>query len=178
MSNIFKLWLGVAIVAVIAVGAYWFPKVQNLVGTSPVGTTSQTAKFYSTVFSLAGTASSTSILNQSANDYYVTSIKIGCESIGTSQTYLTGAGLSKLTLTVATSSTGSPISNNANANTVGAGSTTISTSTPNFTIASSTTVNSQSSLVNNIWTAGSYMTFYLNATNTATCTLGVDAFSS
>ena len=150
--------------------------VQNF-SASPAGTTSQTAKFFSVVANLGtpgANATSSSILNTSANDYYVKSMNVGCETVGTSQTAYTGAGLASLTVKAATTSTAAPASN---ANTNLAGSITISTTTPNF-VEASTTASSGSNSVNYIWASGAYMTFTTNATNTAACTFGVEAFSS
>lgn len=168
---------------VIAVGAYWFPKAemaQQLAGTSTAGTTGQTAKLYTIAANLSApgaNATSSSILNTSANDLYVTSIKAGCEVVGTSRTAYTGAALAALTLTVSTTSTAAPAA--AGANLVGQSTMTLGTSTPQFVDASSTAGGpSGSVMVNNVWAPGSYMTFQTNATNTAQCTFGVEAFTS
>ncbi len=147
------------------------------VGTSAAGSTFDTAKQASITVDMSAVATSSSILNSSTNDRFVTGVKIGCESVGTSQSYVTGSAIAKLTLTVATTSTASPVTTRSNTNVVGV--VDLATSTPNFVTASSTTALAASaSAVNNIWLAGSYMTFYTNATNTAQCTFGVDYFSS
>lgn len=152
--------------------------------TAPQGATYLTGNWAGVTVNLAapGTnATSSSILNNSTNDYYVTAIKVGCEGVGSSNTAYVGGGLSALTLKVSTSSTAAPavLANN---NLVGVGAMTIGTSTPTFVEASSTAStalpNTGSSLVANIWPANTYMTFTVNATNTATCTFGVDYISS
>ena len=144
------------------------------------------AKFAGIVINLASAganATSSSILNTSTNDYYVTAIKAGCEAVGTSLTAYTGAGLSVLTLSVGTSTTPAPVV--VPSNLIGP-ALTIATSSKFFAVASSTAVGGttsgntgNASLVGaQIWPAGSYMTFWFNATNTAICSVGVDVFSS
>lgn len=171
--------------AVIAVGVYggyvqlFGGNGQTAVGTSAQGTTFGTAKFAGVAANLSApgaNATSSSILNTDANDRYITSIKVGCEGVGTSQTAFTGAGLSALTLSVATSSTAAPATNG-NANVVGGGAITISTSTAQFAISSSTSPTGNSK-VYFIWAAGSYLTFTTNATNTALCTFGSEYIPS
>lgn len=177
---------GIVLVLVASIGgAYFFPKVTELaVGTSAAGSTFNTAKYAGIAINLAapGTnATSSSILNSDANDRYVTAVKAGCEVLGTSKTAYTGTGLAALTLSIATSSTAAPAANG-NANIVGSTALTLATSTGNFVTASSTASNGASTpgsvLPNNIWLAGSYMTFTANATNTAVCTVGVDYIGS
>ena len=183
MTTISKSLLAFAVVGALAGLIAFFnvspfrTAVENTFGASPAGTTSQTAKYFSVVANLGlpgANATSSSVLNSSANDLYVTSFKVGCEALGTSRTAYTGTGLVGLTVTAATSSTASPASNS---NTNSAGLITIGTSTPNF-VESSSTASTGSNSVNYIWSAGSYMTFTTNATNTAACTFGVEAFSS
>lgn len=186
MSTIQK-WIAALIVTVAIAGAYFFPQsqtiIQQLAGASPAGTTGQTAKLFTVVANLSApgaNATSSSILNTSANDYYINAIKAGCEVVGTSRTAYTGAALAALTLTVSTTTTSAPAA--AGANIVGSTAMTLGTSTPQFVEASSTASNGAttpgSALVNNIWASGSYLTFQTNATNTAQCTFGVEAFSS
>lgn len=186
MSTITKGLLGFGVVAgVFGLAAFFgytpflkvVDNVMQVAGTTPQGGTTSTAHFYSIAALLAApgaNATSSSILNTTGNDLYVTSFKAGCELVGTSQTAYTGAGLAALTVKAATSSTVAPVSNS-NLNL--AGSITIATTTANF-LESSTTAATGVSTVNYLWSAGSYMTFTTNATNTAQCTFGVDAFSS
>lgn len=159
-----------------------FVKMVQTLGTSPQGTTSSTAKFFSVAVSLTSpgaNATSSSIQNTSSNDYYISSLKSGCESVGTSQTAYTGLGLASLKVTVATTSTAAPSTWPAGTNVIGGSSLTIGTSTPNFGVSSSTIPGPTGvSTTSIIWAAGSYLTFMTNATNTAQCTFGVEAFSS
>lgn len=185
MNKTYKNNILVFVVAVIIglIVGYSFAPVQvENVSTSPAGTQSSTANFYSITVDMSQVATTSSILNTSSNDKFVTGIRAGCESIGTSKTYTTGSGLAILTLTVATSSTASPVTTRTNTQIVGGSAITISTSTANFVISSSTAIGPVeaygSSAVNNIWASGSYMTFYTNATNTAHCTFGVDTINS
>lgn len=148
----------------------------QLAGTTPSGGTTSTSHFYSIAVNLVApgaNATTSSILNSSANDYYITSMDVGCEGIGYSRGPA-GSGYASLVVTAATSSTANPV---INSNTNGAGIVTIATSTPTFVEASST-ASTGSSFTNYIWAAGSYLTFTTNATNTALCTFGVKAFSS
>jgi hypothetical protein len=174
----YKTLIGAVVILVIGfgLGHYFFQPASF--GSTPAGNTFNTAKQASIVVSLLNATSS--ILNSSGNDYYITAVKAGCENVGTSQTVFTGAGLAKLLLSVATTSTANPSAQGTNL--IGQTTLTISTSTPQFVVASSTTSSGTtsigSSVINNIWPTGSYITFTTNATNTAACTLGVDYFSS
>lgn len=187
MSNakIFGAFVVAAVLALVLIGGYYYPAAPAQIapvmyaGTSPQGATFNTAHFGGIAAILAApgvNATSSSVLNTSSSDYYVTSIKIGCEGVGTSQTAYTGTGLAALTLKVATSSTAAPATNG-NTNLVGGGSITIATSTTNFTLSTSTAAGGSTN-VYTIWPAGAYLTFTTNATNTASCTFGADYFSS
>lgn len=147
------------------------------VGTTTAGGTTSTAQFYSIAIDMTALATSSSILNPTGNDLYVTSIQVGCEGIGTSKSYLTGSSIASLTFTAATSSASTPVTTPPTTYAVGGGSTNISTSTGTFLI-SSTTASTGSTAITNIWPASAYMTFYHNATSTGACTAGVHAFSS
>lgn len=153
------------------------PMVQQLAG-SPVGTTFNTAKIAAINWTLGTGATTTSILNTDASDRYILSLEMGCQSVGTSQTPLTGAGLLALTVKAATTSTAAPavISNT---NIVGNSGFTLGTSSAQFVISSSTAAGPGGfSGVANVWLAGSYMTFWSNATNTAACVTGVRYLAS
>lgn len=176
----------VSIVLVIAIVLGFVYKLSNGVsvtaGTSPTGATFNDAKLALIVMAPAtGTATSSSVLNNTSNDWYVTSIKAGCEKLGTSFTAYTGAALANLTLSIATSSTVGPATNG-NGNLVGLGVVNIATTTGNFTEASSTAStavpNTGSTAINNVWAAGSYETFTFNATTTGVCSVGLEYFSS
>ncbi len=177
----------VILVIGVVIGAKYFgPKPTINVGTTPAGATFGDAKTAVVVMNLGNlsatgipqaNATSSTILNSSPNDYYITTIKGACQNIGTSFSAYAGAGITSggLNFRVATSATAAP---NA-APTAGIVSgliVPISTTTTYFSFASSTTgVNATSTI---IWTAGSYLTFTTNATNTALCSFGVDYFSS
>lgn len=171
----------VGVVVLLAIyGAYQYPIVQQLAGAAPQGATYSGVAGQSIVVNLAApgaNATSSSILNTSSNDYYVTAIRAACNGVGTSQTAYTGTGLVALTLTVATTSTAAPATLPTATNKVGNSTLTIATSTGTFVVASSTAVLPGSTLINNIWASGSYMTFTTNATNTAICTFGADYMS-
>lgn len=181
MTKYILSFVGALVIAAAIYGAYQYPQVPQILGTTSQGGQSSTANYYSVAANLASpgaNATSSSILNTSTNDRYVSSIKTGCGNVGSSKTAYTGAGLAALTLSVATSSTAAPATNG-NTNYVGGGSITIGTSTAQFAISTSTigaSVGSNAAYI--MWKAGSYMTFTFNATNTAACTVGVEAFSS
>ena len=180
MDTNYKIAFGAIIAVVVAVaiyGAYLYPKAAQPLGTTAVGGTFGTAKFAGVAMtpSTAGLATS-SITNGSTNDYYVKSIEVGCEGVGTSKVLYTGGGLANLTLEAATTSNGII---NSNTNYVGGGAFNIGTTSTWFVEASSTANATVGSiLMNNIWPAGTQMTFSFNATNTAACTVGVSYISS
>lgn len=158
--------------------------VMNVAG-SPAGSTFNTAKYAGKVVvpATAGAdATTTSILNSDAGDRYITGVRVGCETVGTSKTAYSGAGLASLTLTIGTSSAANPATASSLGSTVGGTALTIGTSTAFYAISSSTTgVNNAVAGTNNIaniWAAGSYLSAQFNATNTAACTWGVDYIGS
>lgn len=161
----------VGIVAVLAlIGAYYFPQFQTSVGASPTGTTWGTARIASINWSLAShLATSTSLYNYDTQPRIIESSFVTCESMGTSKTAYTGAGLANLIIRAATTTTEAPaVITNAN---YAANYATVATSTAVLLTASSTegVINGYS----RIWPAGTYLTFWSNATNTAQCTVGV-----
>lgn len=174
---------GIVIVLGLAIaGGYYFPKFQAV--GSPAGSTFNTAKFAGVVALLStpgANGTSSSILNGDTSDRYITALKAGCQVLGTSKTAYSGAALAALTVSVATSSTSGPATNS-NTNVVGTTAMTIGTSTPQFVSASSTASNGStapgSAYISNVWSAGSYLTFTTNATNTAMCTFGADYIGS
>ena len=159
------------LVAAAIVGGYFFPlsqTVTRIVG-SPVGSTFGDAKLAAINISPSTGATSTSILNTDGSDRYITTFEGACSNVGTSLTPLTGAGLASLTLTAATTSTATPA---VNPNSNSAFVATVATSSTIYIQASSTQQLSGTP-VNDVWKAGSYLSFYFNATNTAACTVGV-----
>ena len=175
----------IAIVSVLIAGAivggYFYPQnITRMIVGAPTGSTYNSATAAAIVVNLANTTTngtSSSIQNTSTSDWYINSLDVGCENIGTSQTAYTGAGLASLTLSVATSATAAPAVN-ANTNKVGNSTITIGTSTTVFAISSSTTATNGSASVNIIWPSGSYLNFFTNATNSAVCTFRAAYFSS
>lgn len=173
------------VVGIIALAGLYYPIANNVAGTSTTGSTFSTAKFAAIAVNLASpgaNGTTSSVLNTDANDRYVSSIKVGCEGVGTSLTAYTGAGLASLTLFAATSSTATPANNAFNTNKLGGGNLTIGTSTTTFVEGSSTTqaggTAGNNAAAYSVWPSGTYMVFTTNATNTALCTFGVDYFAS
>lgn len=141
--------------------------------SSAVGTTFNTAKVAQINFSPAtASATSTSILNTDESDRYVESAYVACGSVGTSQTAYTGAGLAALVFTAGTTTANAPATPTASA--LQSMLVTVSTSTTDSFIATTT----YTSPFSRRWNAGSYMTFFSNATNTAACTVGVHYLAS
>lgn len=146
------------------------------------GNTARQANIYGVNLATPGAnATSSSILNPTGQDVYITAFKAGCTGIGSSNTAYTGSGLAALTVKLATTSTAAP-ANITNANLIGGAGVIIATSTPQFMIASTTSAGTAaapgSGAIYGIWTANSYITFQVNATNSAVCTFGVDYFQS
>lgn len=178
--NTKQLWGAVAVVAagILLYGAYQYPAPSTsptVSGTGTAGTTQNTAKYAGVVMTPStASATSTTITNNDGTDRYIISTELGCEGLGTSLTAYTGAGLAALTLGVATSSSASPTQYKP---TIQVGSITIATSVPPFLFASSSAITATTSYAA-VWAAGSSMQFAFNATNTATCTVGVHYISS
>lgn len=147
--------------------------IQQIAG-SPVGSTFNTAKVAASVMAPAtASATSTSLLNSDASDRYILDVFANCASVGTSQTYLTGAGLTTAgwLLIVSTSSASTQTAPNANA-----WGLSIATTTPNsFNITGAATT---TPAINRVWATGSYLQFTFNATNTASCIPGVHYLAS
>lgn len=147
---------------------------QFTAGSSPTGSTFGTAKLAAITMALAGsTGTTTSIQNTDSNDRLVTASHAACEGVGTSQTAGSGSGLANLTFSVgttslnfasATTTTPAPWAKIAVFN--------VATNTINAEVSSTTLATATSSNAI-VWPAGTYMTFWWNATNTATCTVGV-----
>ena len=181
MPTSFKIFIGAVVVVLVAgaiAGGYFYPKLTQSFGTSPQGATFSTEKTAAVAINLSApgaNATSTSILNTDSNDRYVSSAHIGCENVGTSKTAYTGTGLANLQLSVGTTTTAAPgvfssaeaIMSNLN----------LATATQGMLVSSSSLLTATSTYAT-IWPSNTYMTFFFNATNTATCTVGVDYFGS
>jgi hypothetical protein len=167
----------VAFVAGLWIGVRYLGSTQTqLAGSSPTGSTYQGATLPAITMNLSvPTGTTTSISNNSGNDQYVTSVDVGCEKVGSSNTAYTGTGLANLQLTIGTSS--APVTANFVPSIAVASNFNISTSTPNFVLASSSPSIATSSN-GLIWNAGSVLVISFNATNTAQCTVGVGTIGS
>lgn len=149
----------------------------NVISGSSAGATFNTAKFAAIVWQPGnvgtqtnGAATTTSLFNGDASDRIITNLTYSCSGVGSSNTAYTGAGLASLIFTAATSSASVPNSitvTNALLN------TNIATSSTELFVASTTPGLTGSAFVRR-WAAGSYLTFSSNATNTATCAIGVN----
>lgn len=171
------LGIGIVLAVIVAVGGYFYPKFSPSLGAS-AGSTFLSAKFAGIVANLANpgaNATSSSILNTDAGNRYVTGFRYGCSNVGTSKTAYTGAGLANLQITVGTTSTAAPAAIPSQAFLI-ANALNISTTSVNTASGSSTPTVALGNAT--IWPTGSYMTFWVNATNTAVCTFGVDYIGS
>jgi len=177
MTNLQRLVIGVIAVGAIlgsvaffGLSPYGKQVVQEVAG-SPVGTNFQDAKLPAVTFSLLN-STSTSILNPFGQTVYVLGPDVACNGVGSSQTVYTGAGLASLTMLIGTSSIAASSANGNFSPWAEVGNLTIATSSSQFLLASSTTQTATST--NAIqWPVNTYMYFQTNATNTATCTVGV-----
>jgi hypothetical protein len=178
----FKIVSTVVIAVILGVsiyGAYQYPKLPVSFGTSTQGGTGSTARQFNVygvnLAAPGNNATSSSVLNNTGNDLYVTGVKIGCEGVGTSKTAYTGTGLAALTVTVGTTTFAATSSASL---TPIATAITMATGSVDFLSASSTQILAGNAQYLDIWNAGTYMNFFTNATNTAVCTFGVDTTSS
>lgn len=121
----------------------------------------------------ASATSSSSLINSDGNDRVITSADVMCSGLGTSLTAYTGAALSSLIFSIATTSTSAPIALG-NSNFIYNG--TIATSSVTFYDASSTPGLTSSSQigVNRRWPTSTYLTVTSNATNTAACVVNIN----
>jgi len=163
--NYLKIGFGIVVLAAILFLGVTYPKF--VIPTGTVGATFGSAKIAAiNITPATADATSSSILNGDANGRWILSGFTSCTGMGSSQTYLTGAGLASLKLQAATTSV---------ANLGLQGSTnlainqTVGTSTE-FSNNSTTTINAN---VLAFWAPNTYLTFTFNATNTAACTTGV-----
>jgi hypothetical protein len=168
-----KLIAGVVatIVGFLVIAGLFLPIQSGLFGNSPVDTQFGTKKIAAISWNLSsGTATSTSIYNSDQNDRIIDSSFVSCSGVGTSRTAYTGAGLAALTLRAATTTADSPATlTNTN---YAVNYASISTSTPwSYTTSSTEPV---LGVYGRVWPSGTYLTFTANATNTATCVVGVN----
>jgi len=160
----------VAILAVLAIATFLLSKKPVSSGSAGVGATFNSAKIAEiNMTPSTGTATSTSIYNGDDDDRIVTDAFASCSGIGTSYTAYTGTGLTSagLLLKAATTTTSAPASVT---NTNLAMSISIATTTPSDMYVATSTYGTA---YWQRWGAGTYMTFFTNATNTAACSIGV-----
>ncbi len=166
--------MGIILVVIGAVIGYGLPHSSQQVivqGVSSAGVTTVTAKYYSVTMAPAtAAATSTSLLNTDGTDRMIQDLTTGCTSVGTSLTFLTGAGLLSNGFNVKAATT-TTSANGLQGNTSNIFSNIISTSTPSQFVSSSTVPFPTD--VTRIWPTGTYLTFLFSATNTAACTVGV-----
>lgn len=175
----FKLLAALVVVVVIAIGAdFVIPQpvktiVQQL-GSN--GGTQSTQKVLAARQWDMSTGTTTSIQNNTGSDVFATNVQYSCTGVGSSQVGFTGAGLAAVTFKAATTSTSltasTPTVNTLVSNTNLAANLTFSTSSPLLMVASST-LSAGGSVLGSWIKAGSYLTFFTNATNTAVCNVGV-----
>lgn len=172
-----KTILSIIVVVCLGVGAllghsFW-PSYQ-LGASSAVDTVQNTAKIASIVMApTTASATSSSIYNGDSTDRIIESSFVSCNTVGTSRTAYTGAGLASWLYRAATTSTAAPA---VLSNTNYAMNITVSTSTADAYTASST--EPVLGAAGRVWASGSYLTFQPNATNTATCVVGVHYLAS
>jgi hypothetical protein len=139
---------------------------------SVAGVTNSTARLASVVAAppTTATATTTSLYNGDGVDRAITDAFAYCTGVGTSRTYLTGAGLAALTVQMSTST----IAGDAKRNTNYPATFTVATSSAwaweNYLGTSATDMNL-------VWPSATYLNITFNATNTAACTIGVHYLS-
>lgn len=150
--------------------------VMQVVGSNG-GTNTSTKQLEAVSWDLS-TGTSTSVYVPS--NLTASQFQLSCTGVGTSYTAYTGAGLASVTITAATTSAShtadTPTSNTSVSNTNNVVSTTLATSSTITTIASTTQSVGGAAGVSQLVLGGSYLTFSTNATNTAVCNIGVQAF--
>lgn len=175
MTN--KIIYGVIGVVVLA-GAFFIGKsfsTTTVIGgaVSLVGVSNNSGRLASvTMAPLTAAATTTSILNSGGTDRAITSSFAYCTGVGTSNTFITGAGLAALQLQMATTSTGG---GGLLGNTNYASNLTVATSSAWSYVASTT--EATPNYMGRLWPANSYLSIAFNATNTAACTVGVNYLS-
>lgn len=198
MKNLkLNIVIGWIIVGIAIIGGYFFPKYKvgsgAVAGTnSGAGVTNSSAKLYTTTFSPSSpSATSTTLTNTDATDRIIISGIVTCVNATTSYTAYTGSGLAKWLIQIATTSgsiTGALADVNSNyaMNITVPTSTNVSGANANPGVASPQLGNTYSAsstegilpYTSRIWPTGVGLTVSSNATNTASCTVGVNTISS
>jgi hypothetical protein len=161
--------LSLIVVALIAIGAYFYPQAKSLVGgVSSSGSYTNVATWALVNFvPSAANGTSTSILNSGASDRAITSSYAFCTN-NTTSIGPTSPGIASLTLQAATTSVASQgLQGSANYIV----NVNISTTTTSSYVSTSTEGVITGSA--RIWPVNTYLTFNFNATTTAACTIGV-----
>ncbi len=162
------LYVSLIVVALLAIGAYFYPKSSSLVGAaSPSGSTNCGRFGCEVSFTPNGTnGSSTSMLNNFGSDEFIVQSDISCENVGTA-----GQPVSAWTLQAATTTVNA---NGLQGNTNYAlNLSSIATSSTAVYVASTT--EGVLTGFSRIWPQNTYMTFNFNATSsTAVCGLGME----
>lgn len=109
--------------------------------------------------------------NNSGQDFAIRATDITCQGLGTSLTAYTGAGLTNLVFKMATSSTNNVTNNVADINTNYSANMTVSTTT--ITTYQATSTDGVIQGTSKVWPNGTYLIASSNATNTASCAIGV-----
>jgi hypothetical protein len=173
MNNYLKAVLVVIVLGAITWAGITYPQfVQPTGAASPVATTFNDAKVAAINFSpLATPATTTSILNSDGGDRLIIDGFVACTGIGTfTNSPAAGGGpLANWTFLAATTSASTPANISALTNFVL--NSNVATSTPVNYVA--TTTNPVLGNAGRIWASGSYLTFWVNATSTAACNVGV-----
>lgn len=152
---------------------YVFSHKSDIVTTvSPAGTTGTSGKYYSQTISLtSSSATTTSMYNNSGFDFAVRAVDVMCQSVGTSKTAYSGSGLATLNFKIATSSSSAVTGTVSDVNTNYMANINIGTSTVDSYNA--TTTEGVIAGTSKIWPNGTYSIISSNATNTASCAVGI-----
>ncbi len=172
MKNSTIISVAVALLVGVIIGYMSTHQDASVMTISPAGTTGTSGKYYSKAISLTdASGTTTSMFNNSGQDFAVRATDVMCQGLGTSLTAYTGTGLAGLTFSFATSSTNTVTGNVAQINTNYSAVINVSTSTVNSYQATST--EGVITGTTRVWPSGTYMIASANATNTAACALGI-----
>lgn len=162
-------WVAIVLVAALAIGAYFYPKVQPFLG-SAAGSTFNDAKIAAIDMSPAtSAASTTSILNTDSSARWLDSAVVACTGVATSGTSVASLSVQAATSTIA----GAGLAGNTNLalNITVSTSTAFSQNATTTVVAGANTGGSNASLY--YWPSGTYLSFLFNSTNAAACIVKV-----
>lgn len=180
MSNITKSLIAFSVVAgIFGVSAFFgltpYGKtvVEQLAGNAPAGSTFNTQKQAGVAMApIAITGTSTSVANPDPNGSFIQSTILGCTGVGSSQTYLTGVGLTStgwLLQAATTTTSGLGLQGNTNYSLNMAIATATAATNGGFVNQATTTLPWSAGY----WPGNALMSFGFNATNTAACTVSM-----